>query len=144
MILYAVIMLTAGIGIPILATLNASLGNYLNIPALAAAITFFVGFIICVIAAITTGSVSFSAISNIPKHFLLAGLLMAFYLISITYIAPKFGIGNAIFFILLGQLISAATIDHFGLFGAQVNLIDFKRVSGLLLMVAGVWIAKQT
>ena len=144
MIPYAAIMLTAGVGIPILGALNASLGNYLNTPTMAAAITFFIAFLICVMATIITGSTSFSTISNIPKHFLIAGLLIAFYLISITYIAPKFGIGNAIFFVLLGQLISAATIDHFGLFGASVNVIDVKRVSGLIIMVIGVWIAKQT
>jgi transporter family-2 protein len=46
---------------------------------------------------------------------------VAFYVLSITYIAPTFGVGNAVFFVLLGQLVSAAIIDHFGLFGAQVK-----------------------
>ncbi|MFZ8974113.1 MAG: DMT family transporter, partial [Pseudomonadales bacterium] len=37
-----------------------------------------------------------------PRHLLLGGLFVAFYVLSITYIAPHFGIGNAVFFVLLG------------------------------------------
>jgi transporter family-2 protein len=49
---------------------------------------------------------------------------VAFYVLTITWIAPTFGIGNAVFFVLLGQLVSAALIDHFGLFGAQVTPVS--------------------
>jgi transporter family-2 protein len=49
---------------------------------------------------------------------------VAFYVLSITWIAPTFGVGNAVFFVLLGQLVSAAMIDHFGLFGAQVTPVS--------------------
>lgn len=69
---------------------------------------------------------------------------MAFYLLSITYIAPHFGVGNAIFYILIGQLISAAMIDHFGLFGAQISELDLKRTCGIVLMALGVWMARQS
>jgi hypothetical protein len=56
-------------------------------------------------------------VNQAPKHLFFAGVLIAFYVLSITFIAPKFGIGNAVFFVLLGQLVSAAAIDHFALFG---------------------------
>ena len=46
---------------------------------------------------------------------------MVFYILSITTIAPKFGIGNAVFFVLIGQLASAAVIDHFAFFAANPN-----------------------
>ena len=42
---YAILMLIAGIGIPIMAALNAGLGEKLQSPALAATILFFVGMI---------------------------------------------------------------------------------------------------
>ena len=61
-----------------------------------------------------------------------------------TFIAPKFGVGNAIFFVLVGQLVSAATIDHFGLFGALRSAIDLKRTAGIALMIAGVYLARKT
>jgi transporter family-2 protein len=68
---------------------------------------------------------------------------MAFYLLSITFVAPKFGVGNAVFFVLIGQMISAAAIDHFGLFGAQVSPISLTRAAGIGLMACGVWLTQQ-
>jgi transporter family-2 protein len=43
----------------------------------------------------------------------------------------------------LGQLISAAAIDHFGLFGAQVSPLTLARAGGVGLMAAGVWLTQQ-
>ena len=88
------------------------------------------------------GDIRFSA--DIPFHFYFGGLFVAFYVISVTFIAPRFGVGNAIFFVLVGQLTSAAIIDHFGLFGAQRFPVDTARLAGIALMVAGVWLARRT
>ena len=79
---------------------------------------------------------------KVPVHLLLAGLLVVFYVLSVTYVAPHFGVGNAIFFVLLGQLISAAIIDHFGLFGAQVTAFNATRAIGIALMAAGVFVTQ--
>ena len=67
---------------------------------------------------------------------------MAFYVLTVTYIAPHFGVGNAVFFVLLGQLISAAAIDHFGLFGAQISPLGLTRAAGISMMVVGVWLTQ--
>ena len=116
---YAITMLAAGIGIPVLAAMNAALGRYLEAPMLAGAILLAVGFLTALVVALITGPGAIVKLASAPRHLLLAGILVAFYVLSITAIAPKFGVGNAIFFFLIGQLLSAATIDHFGLFGAQ-------------------------
>lgn len=88
------------------------------------------------------GAVRFTG--DIPAHFYAGGLFVAFYVIAVTFIAPRFGVGNAIFFVLFGQLVSAATIDHFGLFGAIRSAIDLKRVAGIALMIVGIWLARRT
>ncbi len=125
---YAMIMLVAGIGIPILAALNAALGARIGSPAAAATVLFAVAFGATLLVLIATGPQALAKIMSAPKHLLLAGLLVAFYVLSITYVAPHFGVGNAVFFVLLGQLISAAAIDHFGLFGAQVSSLGWMRL----------------
>ncbi|MEO1364257.1 MAG: DMT family transporter [Pseudomonadota bacterium] len=141
---YAVIMLLAGVGIPLLAALNAALGTRLGSPAAAALVLFLVAFSTAVIVFAATGAQGLGRLATAPKHQLLAGVLIAFYVLSITYIAPSFGIGNAVFFVLLGQLISAAAIDHFGLFGAQATALGPARLGGIALMAAGVWLTQQT
>jgi len=142
---FATIMLLTGVGIPILAALNAGLGGRLGSPMAASMILFGLAFLIATTGALMTGSIGqIRFTSDIPFHFYFGGLFVAFYVIAVTFIAPRFGVGNAIFFVLVGQLISAATIDHFGLFGAAQFPIDTKRIAGIALMVAGVYLARRT
>jgi len=140
---YALIMLAAGIGIPVLAALNAGLGTRIGSPAAAATALFVIAFGASLIVALIAGPQAFGRFPTAPKHLFLAGLLVAFYILSITYIAPHFGIGNAVFFVLLGQLISAAAIDHWGLFGAQVSPLGLARAGGIAMMAGGVWLTQQ-
>lgn len=140
---YAITMLAAGIGIPVLAAMNAALGRHLGAPMLAGAMLLAVGFLTASVVALITGPGALVKLASAPRHLLLAGLLLAFYVLSITAIAPKFGVGNAIFFVLVGQLLSAATIDHFGLFGAQSVPLSWSRLCGLLLMATGVVLTQK-
>lgn len=139
---YALIMLAAGIGIPILAGLNAALGRNMGSPAAAAAILFAVALAIAGLAMLITGPQALARAAEAPKHLFLGGVLIAFYVLSITYIAPSFGVGNAVFFVLVGQLISAAAIDQFGLFGAQISPLTLTRAGGIALMGVGVWVTQ--
>ena len=140
---YAITMLAAGIGIPVLAAMNAALGRHLGAPMLAGAMLLAVGFLTASVVALITGPGALVKLASAPRHLLLAGLLLAFYVLSITAIAPKFGVGNAIFFVLVGQLLSAATIDHFGLFGAHPVPLSWSRLCGLLLMATGVVLTQK-
>lgn len=142
---YALIMLLTGVGIPILAALNGGLGARLGSPLAASVILFGLALLIALSGTLLTGGMGqIRLTSDIPLQFYFGGLFVAFYVISVTFIAPRFGVGNAIFFVLVGQLISAATIDHFGLFGALRFPIDAKRIAGIALVVIGVWLARRT
>lgn len=140
---YAFVMLCAGIGIPILAALNAALGGRIGSPVAASVVLFAIAFTSALAVYLIGGFKAQASVLEAPKHLLLAGVLIAFYVLSITFIAPKFGVGNAVFFVLLGQLISAAMIDHFGLFGAQINPLSMTRAGGIALMAAGVFLTQQ-
>ena len=137
----AAIMLLAGIGIPVLAALNARLGGVMGAPASAAVILFGVALLSSLAVALVTG-LDLRAAAGAPPHLFLAGALIAFYVLSITWIAPRFGIGNAVFFVLMGQMVSAALIDQFGLFGARVVEMTWVRGAGLGLMAAGLFLTQ--
>ena len=139
----ALVMLAAGVGVPILAALNAALGRVIGSPAVAATVLFIVALVCAAAAALVTGPGAMAKLPLAPKHLFLGGTLIAFYVLSITWIAPVIGVGNAVFLVLLGQLISAATIDHFGLFGAQVSPLSLQRVGGIALMAAGAFLAQK-
>ena len=140
---YALTMLAAGIGIPLLAALNAQLGTRLGSPVAAATILFVVALAVTTAVLLITGPEALSGAKDAPRHLFLGGVLVAFYVLSITIIAPKFGVGNAVFFVLLGQLISAAAIDHYGLFGAQISPLSLTRAAGIGIMALGVFVTQQ-
>lgn len=140
---YASIMFLAGIGIPLLAALNASLGARIGSPAVAALCLFLVAFVAALLVVAVTGAGALRVVASQPRHLFLAGLLVAFYVLSVTYIAPHFGVGNAIFFVLLGQLAAAALIDHYGLFGARVAPLSASRAAGIALMAAGIALTQK-
>ncbi|WP_228730475.1 DMT family transporter [Shewanella yunxiaonensis] len=135
-------MLATGIGIPVMAALSATLGSTSGSPAFAACILFFVALLISIIFLfVVEGGLKPIPTLSLPFYFYLGGAFVAFYVLSVTWVAPQFGVGNAVAFVLLGQLISMATIDQFGLLGAPMHTITLQRVLGLILMSIGVFLA---
>ena len=77
-----------------------------------------------------------------PGQLYLGGLIVAFYVISVTMLVPVFGVGNTILFAMTAQIVMSAAMDHFGLFGAAIRPVSLMRLSGLTLMLAGLFLAQ--
>ena len=141
---YIALSTVGGILIPIMAALSGGLGRTLESPWMAAAIVSGGGFALTLAFALLNGgaNISWESLQQAKPAQLLAGAGFAFYLLSITWVGPRFGIGNAVMFVLAGQIISSAAIDHFGLFGAPQKPIDLLRAVGLVVMASGIVIAQ--
>lgn len=139
--MYTMIMLVAGLGIPTMATLNSRLGIKLESAVLATTILFAIAFFVSLFILIFAEGFP-KAIYRpvIPWYFYCGGMLVAFYVLNVTWVAPRFGVANAIAFVLLGQLIAMSTIDHFGLFGTTKYLLSIQRLCGLIVMAIGVFL----
>lgn len=141
---HAAIMLAAGIGIPILAALNAQLGARIASPTVAAVVLFCVALTGAVAVMLATqGPAGFARLPGQPWFLFLGGVFVCFYVLSVTFVAPRFGVGNAVFVVLLGQMISAAVIDQFGLFGAIARPITLARAAGIGCMGFGLWLIQR-
>lgn len=141
---YAAIMLAAGVGIPLLAALNAQLGARIGSPTAAAVVLFCVALVVSLAAMLVTrGAGGLAQLSAQPVHLFLGGALVAFYVLAVTFVAPRFGVGNAVFFVLLGQMVSAAVIDQFGLFGALVRPLTLMRTAGIGFMALGLLLIQR-
>jgi transporter family-2 protein len=141
-VLLLALMFVAGVGIPIMAALNGRLGTQLGSPWAAAFILFAVGTLISgvVMAAIGIPQQGWFVA---PPLYYAGGVLVAFYVLSITYSAPRIGVANAVFFVLVGQIAAAAMIDQFGLFGAMRSPLTATRLFGIVLMLAGTYFARR-
>ncbi len=136
---YASIMLIAGLGIPVMAALSGSLGAKLHSPALASIILISVGLIMAATYLVATEGIPAKLYSpNIPWYLYFGGFFFVFYILTITWIAPIYGVANAVSFVLLGQLIAMTVIDHFGLMGAPQFTLSYQRAFGLVFMAIGV------
>ena len=69
------------------------------------------------------------------------GLIVAFYVFTITLLAPRLGVGTAISLVVTGQILAALTIDHFGLLWSLTVPLSPARLGGATLMVIGVYLA---
>ena len=112
-IFYAALMLVVGLGIPIFAALNGNLGARLQNPVLAAIIALSVGIFGCLGVMLLLGKIPNLVVdSSIPFYYYLGGFFVVTYVLGMTWIAPKFGVGNAVAFVLLGQIIYMVIIDQ--------------------------------
>ena len=138
-----VILFIAAASIPLMAALNAGLGVRLGNPIPAVFVLFLVALAITAVLTLTNPLPSKAEIVATPVHYYLGGVFVAFYVLSITWITPKIGLGNAIFIVLIGQLVAAAIIDHFGLLNVSKAPITIARIVGIGLIVIGICLAKK-
>jgi transporter family-2 protein len=141
---YSALSLLAGVLIPMMAAINGALGRTLANPQLASLIAAAAGFLMVAAYTLVSGGlrVAPGTLAQVTPLQWLAGFGLAFYIIAITWLAPRFGVGNAVMLVVAAQIACSAAIDHFGLFGAPQKPIDLMRAAGLVIMVVGVVIAQ--
>jgi len=141
---YALWAIAAGALIPVMAVLNARLGRVLGEPAHAGVVLLAVGLTCAVLACVmlTGGLPDVGRLASIAPIDLAGGAIVAFYVFSITILAPRFGLGNAILFVVAAQIVTAAAIDHFGLLGAAIRPVTPLRAVGLVILIAGLAVAQ--
>ena len=141
-LLLSVLMFATGVGIPIMAALNGKLGAQLGSPWAAAFLLFALGAVISAAVMIAVGMPQRGWFVASPLYYG-GAVLVAFYVLSITYSAPRIGVANAVFFVLVGQIVAAGLIDQFGLFGAIKSPLTGTRWIGIALMLAGTFLARR-
>ena len=144
-LLFSLLALCVGALIPIQAATNASLSKALGDVVYPALVLFAIGLVtvFITIAVLRLSPPSLAEFSTAPRHGYVGGLIVAGYVLAITYLAPKMGVGNAICFIVSGQIIAAVIIDHYGFFTATETKLTLPRMAGISLMIVGLFLAKR-
>jgi transporter family-2 protein len=137
---YSLWAFAAGALIPLMAILNAGLARGVGGPIQASVVLFSIALLASLLVAVTAmvRIPDLPAIVRIPPFQYAGGIIVAFYVLSITFLAPRFGVGNAILFAVTAQLLSSAVIDHFALAGATLRPLTSLRLLGLAFVIIGV------
>jgi transporter family-2 protein len=143
--IFIVLALITGALIPVQASTNAAFSKSIGSPYITGAMVLLFGLISAILFILISktqvpGAAQFK---NAPLYSYAGGLIVCTYVIMITAITPKLGVGNAIGLIVTGQIICGVIIDHFGLFGATVRRIDMQRFIGALMMIGGIYLVMK-
>ena len=137
---YLIIALAAGVALATQSAINTQLAKAMSGEAVIATfISFAVGTIVLFFIAWVKTDLwgNLSAIPSQPWLKLIGGILGAIVVFTTVLLAPKLGITAMLFFIIVGQLITAATIDHFGLIGMPIREVNITKFIGLIIVAFG-------
>jgi transporter family-2 protein len=139
-LIYLVLALVTGALIPIQASTNSIFSKSIGNPLITGLMVFIVGLVAMIIFIVLSGT-AFPVRHQLvpaPLYSYLGGIIVAAYVVMITILVPRIGVGTSIGLIVTGQIICAVIIDHFGLFSVPVHSISITRIAGVLLMIAGI------
>lgn len=140
--LYLLILmaLAAGAASAIQAPINSQLARGLNSePLLAALISFGSGTVLLLLLCLWRVNWQGTAplLSQQPWWRFLGGTLGAGFVFTTVILAPRLGVTNMLFFIIVGQLLTAMLIDHYGLLGMVARPVQIWQVLGVLVVALG-------
>lgn len=144
-LIYFALALVTGALIPVQAATNAVFNKSVGSPSIAGLMVFVIGLVGMILFVLISRAALPSArqLAGAPAYSYLGGIIVATYVVMITILVPRIGVGAAIGLIVTGQIICAVTIDHFGLFNVAVRHIDASRIAGVLLMMGGIYLVMK-
>ncbi len=137
---YLIVALAAGVALATQSAINTQLAKAMSGEAVIATfISFAVGTIVLFFIAWVKTDLwgNLSTVPSQPWWKLIGGVLGAVVVFTTVLLAPKLGITAMLFFIIVGQLITATTIDHFGLIGMPIREVNITKFIGLIIVAFG-------
>ena len=137
---YLIVALAAGVALATQSAINTQLAKAMSGEAVIATfISFAVGTIVLFFIAWVKTDLwgNLSTAPSQPWWKLIGGILGAVVVFTTVLLAPKLGITAMLFFIIVGQLITATTIDHFGLIGMPIREVNITKFIGLIIVAFG-------
>lgn len=137
---YFVLALVAGMALTIQVGINSTLRRGLGDPGMAAFVSFLVGTLGLAgyLLVLRTSLPTKAAIASVPTWAWFGGLLGAFYVATTVIVGPRLGSATLLALVVLGQLVAALVIDHFGWIGFPEHPLSTLRILGAILLFGGV------
>lgn len=103
----------------------------------------FTALLVCLGAWLLTDRSSFGALVKVePKYMLLGGAIGAFITYTVIKSMEMLGPAKAVMLIVIAQLIVAYVIELFGWFGTDKQPLEWRKVIGMGIAIAGVVLFK--
>ena len=132
-----ILMAVGGVAVALQPSINARLAEktgYLQ----AATISFAVGTLVLLLVSLSTNQGSFRRATESEWWQLSGGVFGAFFVTMTIIGVPRIGTTAVLALTIVSQLAAGLLMDHYGLLGMRGIPFDFKRLLGVLLLLAGV------
>lgn len=131
----------SGVTMALQGSLNSALGKVIGLLE-ATFVVHLVGLLLVSILLFVfgLGDGNLALFTRSPWYTYLGGVLGVLIIYGVVRSIPKVGVAVATTAIILGQVLTAALVDHLGLFGMNKIPFTWHRVAGTLLMVGGAWL----
>lgn len=141
--LFLVLAFLIGMANTVQSGVNSQLRFALGNPLVAAITSFSFGLLVLLVAFALFNQnpvPSLAAFREVSPWKYAGGFLGAFYVVTVVFIVRDIGPANLICLVIAGQMLAAMVIDHYGLQGFSVHPINFARIAGAILLIAGVYL----
>ncbi|WP_312563192.1 DMT family transporter [Anaerospora sp.] len=130
--------LISGVLMAVQGTLNTALSKVIGLIE-ATFIVHVTGTIVLLVVlfVLRMGKGNLGAITTAPWYAYLGGIVGVFIIYLVAASIPAVGVANATTAIIVGQVLTAVLIDHFGGFGMERVPCGWNQVAGLVLLAIG-------
>lgn len=118
-------------------TINAAVSKTIGLSEATFIVHLTATITIFVILILGFGHGNWSRYSQIPWFYYMGGLLGVIITYGVVMSIAKLGAGNATTAIIMGQVLAASLIDHFGLFSLNKVSFSFLRALGIVFLSLG-------
>jgi len=125
--------------IPVQAIVNGRLGIEIENRILAALISFAGGTaVLALLLVIAPGGIpSVERFKQLPWFLFTGGLLGAIFVTVVLSLVPQIGTAKVLAAAIVGQLVMAVIIDHFGAMNVPKDPVNWYKIAGCVLLVGG-------
>ncbi len=141
--IYWLMAFAVGTGAAIQAAINARLAHGLGEqPVVAAFLSFLVGTLCLGVVMLHQANLGLAmeGLPSQPWWRWIGGAIGAAFVFSTVLLAPKIGLVNMVFLIIIGQLAAGMAIDAFGLIQMPVRPLTWHKYLGLGVMLVGLMV----
>ena len=137
-IIYIALTLVMGVAMSVYLPMNSSVAKYIGSTITANIIFFIIALCTSLLIFVFIGKYeSILSIGKIPFFIYFAGFISAFMILGTTILIPHLGARTFFILLITGQIAMAIIISHFGLLESPLDPINFKKVIGATLVIAG-------
>jgi transporter family-2 protein len=141
---YLLLAFVTGAGIAAQSVINSRLRLILGGAFWAAAAQFIVGLLLLLLLAAATRQPApvVTGLGRAPWWIWTGGVFGAMFIVVTIVLTGKIGATLTLASIIVGQLIAALIVDHYGLFGGTVVRLTPLRMTGVALLLLGVMLIR--